>query len=46
MLHFISNEVAALLQAIMIDLVLAGDNVIVIGLVATGYHYSNARKLS
>jgi predicted tellurium resistance membrane protein TerC len=46
MLHFVSNEVAALLQVIMIDLVLAGDNAIVIGLAAAGYHCSNARKLS
>ena len=36
MLHFVSNEVAALLQVIMIDLVLAGDNAIVIGLAAAG----------
>jgi predicted tellurium resistance membrane protein TerC len=36
MLHFISNEVVALLQVIMIDLVLAGDNAIVIGLAAAG----------
>src|SRR6185369_5554931 len=36
MLHFVSNEVAALLQVIVIDLVLAGDNAIVIGLAAAG----------
>jgi YjbE family integral membrane protein len=36
MLHLISNEVAALLQVVMIDLVLAGDNAIVIGLAAAG----------
>ena len=36
MLHFGSNEIAALLQVIMIDLVLAGDNAIVIGLAAAG----------
>ena len=36
MLHFVSNEVAALLQVVMIDLVLAGDNAIVIGLAAAG----------
>jgi YjbE family integral membrane protein len=36
MLHSISNEVAALLQVIVIDLVLAGDNAIVIGLAAAG----------
>ncbi|WFU23686.1 YjbE family putative metal transport protein [Bradyrhizobium sp. CB1717] len=36
MLHFISNEVMALLQVVVIDLVLAGDNAIVIGLVAAG----------
>src|SRR4051812_39801215 len=36
MLQFVSNEVAALLQVIMIDLVLAGDNAIVIGLAAAG----------
>ena len=36
MLHFISNEVMALLQVVMIDLVLAGDNAIVIGLAAAG----------
>ena len=36
MLHFISNEVMALLQVAMIDLVLAGDNAIVIGLAAAG----------
>jgi YjbE family integral membrane protein len=36
MLHFMSNEVMALLQVVMIDLVLAGDNAIVIGLAAAG----------
>jgi predicted tellurium resistance membrane protein TerC len=36
MLHFVSNEVAALFQVNMIDLVLAGDNAIVIGLAAPG----------
>jgi predicted tellurium resistance membrane protein TerC len=36
MLHLISNEVTALLQVITIDLVLAGDNAIVIGLAAAG----------
>lgn len=36
MLHFGPDEVAALLQVIMIDLVLAGDNAIVIGLAAAG----------
>jgi YjbE family integral membrane protein len=36
MLHFISNEVMALFQVVMIDLVLAGDNAIVIGLAAAG----------
>jgi YjbE family integral membrane protein len=36
MFHFISNEVMALLQVVMIDLVLAGDNAIVIGLAAAG----------
>lgn len=36
MLHFMSNEVMALLQVAMIDLVLAGDNAIVIGLAAAG----------
>src|ERR1043166_2582588 len=36
MLHFVSSEVTALLQVIMIDLVLAGDNAIVIGLAAAG----------
>ncbi len=36
MLSFVSNEFAALLQVIMIDLVLAGDNAIVIGLAASG----------
>ena len=36
MLHLVSNEVTALLQVIMIDLVLAGDNAIVIGLAAAG----------
>ena len=36
MLHFVSNEITALLQVIMIDLVLAGDNAIVIGLAAAG----------
>lgn len=34
MLHFISNEVMALIQIVVIDLVLASDNAIVIGLVA------------
>jgi YjbE family integral membrane protein len=36
MFQFVSNEVTALLQVIMIDLVLAGDNAIVIGLAAAG----------
>lgn len=36
MLPFGSSEVSALLQVIMIDLVLAGDNAIVIGLAAAG----------
>src|SRR4051812_26800479 len=36
MLQFGSNEITALLQVIMIDLVLAGDNAIVIGLAAAG----------
>jgi YjbE family integral membrane protein len=36
MLHFASSEITALLQVIMIDLVLAGDNAIVIGLAAAG----------
>jgi predicted tellurium resistance membrane protein TerC len=36
MLHFASNEVAALLQVVLIDLGLAGDNAIVIGLAAAG----------
>src|ERR1041384_1876001 len=36
MLHFVSSEVTALLQVVMIDLVLAGDNAIVIGLAAAG----------
>ncbi|WP_409411415.1 TerC family protein [Bradyrhizobium manausense] len=36
MLHFASNEAAALLLVIMIDVVLAGDNAIVIGLAAAG----------
>jgi YjbE family integral membrane protein len=36
MLDFVSSEVAALLQVVTIDLVLAGDNAIVIGLAAAG----------
>ena len=36
MLHFVSNEVTALVQVVLIDLVLAGDNAIVIGLAAAG----------
>src|ERR1041384_6739689 len=36
MVPFGSSEVTALLQVIMIDLVLAGDNAIVIGLAAAG----------
>jgi YjbE family integral membrane protein len=36
MLQFVSGEVATLLQVVMIDLVLAGDNAIVIGLAAAG----------
>jgi YjbE family integral membrane protein len=36
MLNSISNEVMALVQVVMIDLVLAGDNAIVIGLAAAG----------
>jgi len=35
-MHFVSDEITALLQVIMIDLVLAGDNAIVIGLAAAG----------
>ena len=35
-MHFASDEITALLQVIMIDLVLAGDNAIVIGLAAAG----------
>jgi predicted tellurium resistance membrane protein TerC len=34
--HFVSSEIATLLQVVMIDLVLAGDNAIVIGLAAAG----------
>jgi YjbE family integral membrane protein len=34
--HFVSGEIATLLQVVMIDLVLAGDNAIVIGLAAAG----------
>src|SRR6185312_13860428 len=36
MVEFGSNEITALFQVIMIDLVLAGDNAIVIGLAAAG----------
>jgi YjbE family integral membrane protein len=36
MFHFVSNEITALLQVVLIDLVLAGDNAIVIGLAAAG----------
>jgi YjbE family integral membrane protein len=36
MLHFVSNEITALIQVVLIDLVLAGDNAIVIGLAAAG----------
>jgi YjbE family integral membrane protein len=36
MLNFVSQEITALIQVIMIDLVLAGDNAIVIGLAAAG----------
>ena len=35
-MHFVSDEIATLLQVVMIDLVLAGDNAIVIGLAAAG----------
>ena len=35
-MHFASDEITALFQVIMIDLVLAGDNAIVIGLAAVG----------
>lgn len=35
-MHFASDEITALFQVIMIDLVLAGDNAIVIGLAAAG----------
>ena len=35
-MNFVSDEITALLQVIMIDLVLAGDNAIVIGLAAAG----------
>jgi predicted tellurium resistance membrane protein TerC len=36
MLNFVSQEITALIQVIMTDLVLAGDNAIVIGLAAAG----------
>jgi hypothetical protein len=36
MFHFVSNEITALLQVVLIDMVLAGDNAIVIGLAAAG----------
>jgi YjbE family integral membrane protein len=36
MFHFVSYEITALLQVVLIDLVLAGDNAIVIGLAAAG----------
>ena len=44
MLSFVSNEFAALLQVIMIDLVLAGDNAIVIGLAASGLPLEQRNK--
>ena len=44
MLHVAFNEFAALLQVVMIDLVLAGDNAIVIGLPLQVCRCSNAPK--
>jgi len=44
MIDLISTEVlVTFLQVVMIDLVLAGDNAIVIGLAAAGFHNSSER---
>ena len=43
---FTAAGVAALLQVIAIDLVLAGDNAIVIGLAAAGLPPNSARRPS
>ena len=44
MLQFGSSEITALLQVIMIDLVLAGDNAIVIGLAAAGLPHGTTHE--
>ena len=47
MLELISSQhLTALFQVIMIDLVLAGDNAIVIGLAAAGLPEDSARRRS
>jgi len=45
MLHVVFNEFAALLQVVMIDLVLAGDNAILIGLAAAGLPLQQRAKV-
>ena len=46
-MDFLSSEyLSALLAIIVIDLVLAGDNAIVIGLAQEDYRKTNKRKLS
>ena len=46
-MDFLSSEyLSALLAIIVIDLVLAGDNAIVIGLAEEDYRKTNKRKLS
>ena len=41
--YFSTEALTALFQVIMIDLVLAGDNAIVIGLAAAGFRSSSAQ---
>jgi|SRR5947208_14814363 len=44
-MHFLSPALAALLQVILIDIVLAGDNALVIGMVASQVPKANRRKV-
>ena len=44
-MHFLSPALAALLQVILIDIVLAGDNALIIGMVASQVPRANRRKV-
>ncbi len=43
--EFASSEISALIQVILIDLVLAGDNAIIVGMAAAGVAPENRRKV-